>query len=122
VFPHNRHEIAVVESSCRDWGFDEFEFVLDSGSTAFAEDRTGYRADQAARRSVCYWPWHTLLIRSDGSVGPCCSSKEFGLGNAFETDPVEIWRSDAFAAVRAGLASPAAAERHMVCRGCLRES
>ena len=44
--------------------------------------------------------WFTLVIRSEGSVAPCCVLQDKKMGNIFETSLQEVWHSDTYNSFR----------------------
>lgn len=98
VFDHNRHEVEFVKKTYEEFGFDDVEFFSDNYSKKNKEvsDR------RKAKSKSCDFIWHTMVIESDGNVKPCCSSSEFGLGNAVSSDVREIWNSKAYQYLRNG--------------------
>lgn len=58
--------------------------------------------------TFCAIPWHNLEIQQDGNITPCCSSKDYSLGNiynislknAFYGDKMQKLRSDLMTGVK----------------------
>jgi MoaA/NifB/PqqE/SkfB family radical SAM enzyme len=63
------------------------------------------RSERTRKRSAdfvesCIMAWVTLVIRSEGSVAPCCILQEKKLGNIFEHSLHDVWHSQAYAGYR----------------------
>ena len=117
VFDHNKHELDTVMERHKDFGFDAYEFVSDNQSTAaMGEDQT-YKASLRASNKACFWLWHAMVIRWDGEVFPCCADQYFNLGNAISDNVRDIWRSDAYKALRQGFSSRG--KMNPICRKCM---
>jgi MoaA/NifB/PqqE/SkfB family radical SAM enzyme len=50
----------------------------------------------AAGDEACIIGWYSMLVRSDGSVGPCCILQQKKLGNIFRQPLREVWNSEAY--------------------------
>ena len=51
-------------------------------------------------REACLIGWHSMLIRTTGTVAPCCIMQDARLGNAFEQSIDEVWYGEGYAAFR----------------------
>jgi MoaA/NifB/PqqE/SkfB family radical SAM enzyme len=56
------------------------------------------KADEA-----CIIGWYSMLVRSDGTVAPCCILQHKRLGNVFTQSVAEVWNSEAYQRFRAEL-------------------
>lgn len=120
IFDHNRHEVPIVKNTYRDLGFDAYEFVEDYGSDDARLARRKRSAALTRTRSGCFWAWHTIVVRADGHVQPCClGHDEFGLGNAKREDIRTIWRGERYSTLRNGFRSMQASEMNAICARCL---
>jgi hypothetical protein len=54
-------------------------------------------------RESCIIGWFSMMIRSDGTVGPCCMLQHKQLGNIFRQPVAEIWQGPAYQQFRAEL-------------------
>jgi len=52
---------------------------------------------------ACIIGWYSMLVRSDGTVAPCCILQHKRLGNVFEQSVAEVWNSEAYQRFRAEL-------------------
>lgn len=69
----------------------------------------GVRARLAGRasrglESSCLIGWHSMVIRTTGSVAPCCILQGKELGNVYRQSVREVWHGEAYARFRAELA------------------
>ncbi len=120
VFEHNNHEIEIVRDKFNSLGFNDYEFVLDNRSDAFEEARKTHKKKLAKKKQVCFWLWHTIIIRWNGEVSPCCQLHPFNLGNAISEDIKHIWRSETYKAIRKGFSSRHyGGIMHTNCRICM---
>lgn len=65
---------------------------MNSKPTAFA------RADEA-----CIIGWYSMLVRSDGTIAPCCILQQKRLGNIFKQSVADVWYGDAYRQFRTEL-------------------
>lgn len=70
--------------------------------------RDGLRAKLAARasrglESSCLIGWHSMVIRTTGTVAPCCILQGKELGNVYRQSVREVWHGEAYARFRAEL-------------------
>lgn len=72
-----------------------------------------------ASRILCTWPWRSLVLWMDGHVSPCCldAHAALGMGDWRTTSLAEIWRSEAYEALRAELREGGLPEGHL-CGDC----
>ena len=50
---------------------------------------------------ICFQPWKTFYVRSDGNVKPCCFYwDESFVGNLYENSPEEIWNGPEYRRIR----------------------
>ncbi|HET7435352.1 MAG TPA: radical SAM protein [Thermoanaerobaculia bacterium] len=54
------------------------------------------RATQAFADPACVIGWYSMLIRSNGTVAPCCILQNKPLGNVMQTSVREIWNDERF--------------------------
>lgn len=126
VFDYNRHEVEIVKRDYRRLGFDAYEFVLDSGSTDRHEQNERHKQRAVEAKTACFWLWHTMIIRWNGIVDPCCNAcafvdGRFNLGNAVDTDVRDIFHSRAYADLRRGFVTHAyGRDMHPLCAKCMR--
>jgi len=120
VFDHNAHEVPRVKREYRSLGFDAYELVWNRlGPTARNADRR-YKAGVRRAKQGCFWAWHTMIVRTDGEVLPCCKPHTpFALGNTREEGIEEIWRGERYAVLRRGFATMDPEDMHPVCARCL---
>jgi Predicted Fe-S oxidoreductases len=52
---------------------------------------------------ACIIGWYSMLVRSDGTVAPCCILQHKRLGNVFTQTLAEVWQSDAYRQFRTEL-------------------
>jgi radical SAM protein with 4Fe4S-binding SPASM domain len=67
---------------------------------------------------ACDWPWRAAYVNHDGTVQPCCMlmGRDRGvMGNVADEPISELWRGDAYAALRDDLLGDTAPP---TCRGC----
>ncbi|MFP5287627.1 MAG: radical SAM/SPASM domain-containing protein, partial [Thermoanaerobaculia bacterium] len=62
-------------------------------------------ASRASRglESSCLIGWHSMVIRTTGSVAPCCILQGKELGNVYRQSVREVWHGEAYARFRAEL-------------------
>lgn len=70
--------------------------------------RDGLRAKLAARarrglESSCLIGWHSMVVRTTGTVAPCCILQGKELGNVYRQSVREVWHGEAYARFRAEL-------------------
>jgi len=53
--------------------------------------------------SSCLIGWHSLVIRTNGDVAPCCILQGKKLGNVYTTSLSEVWHGEAYGSFRAEL-------------------
>lgn len=58
------------------------------------------RKQTAAFVESCIMAWFTLVIRSEGTVAPCCVLQDRKMGNIFDNSLQEVWQSDAYQSFR----------------------
>ena len=56
------------------------------------------RADEA-----CIIGWYSMLVRSDGTIAPCCILQQKRLGNIFTQSVAEVWNGEAYRRFRTEL-------------------
>lgn len=61
-----------------------------------------FEFDDSLRNAICFEPWHNLIIRSPGMVGPCCMFDNDG-PNISENSLEEIWFGERFNEIRQAL-------------------
>lgn len=98
VFKHNEHEIPIVKETYKRLGFDSYEFVYNRSGIAAKRKRRS--ASRKRAHTNCYWPWHTMVIRSDGQVNPCCNGKNYGIGNVFNSNIKDVWNNSVYQKLR----------------------
>ena len=97
VFDHNAHEMSQARATYRGLGFDAFELVDNRESAEVQEARAAHNSRLTSRRRGCYWAWHTMVVRTDGEVLPCCMPHApFALGSVRERDVLAVWRGDRY--------------------------
>lgn len=120
IFDHNRHEVPKLRSEYRHLGFDAYELVEDYDSAVAKEAQRSHNAHLVSNKRGCYWAWHTMTVRADGVVTPCCLGQHnFGLGNTRNERTDEIWRGERYARLRRGFSTMRAEELHPICARCL---
>jgi radical SAM protein with 4Fe4S-binding SPASM domain len=70
--------------------------------------RNGLRAKLATRasrglESSCLIGWHSMVIRTTGTVAPCCILQGKELGNIYRQSVREVWHGEPYARFRAEL-------------------
>ncbi|HET7711108.1 MAG TPA: radical SAM protein [Thermoanaerobaculia bacterium] len=88
-----------------------FDFLSRSDQTLADRIRHHYRVKQRARALAetkefdesCVIGWISMIIRSDGSVGPCCMLQDKKLGNIFQQPLSEIWYGSGYQQFRSEL-------------------
>jgi radical SAM protein with 4Fe4S-binding SPASM domain len=118
VFDHNKHETGMLRKRYRELGFDDYELVQDYRDGAVKKVNQALNANLRKTRQGCFWLWHTMIIGWNGEVFPCCRPDYFDIGNAIHRNSKEIWRSDAYKALRQGFSSNVS-KIHPICRECL---
>jgi MoaA/NifB/PqqE/SkfB family radical SAM enzyme len=117
VFPHNRHEAALVPGMYQQMGFDSFRIQPDRGADSVVD----HQRSRFSRRECCFWLYSTMVIQVDGVVNPCCSSNPnvWRLGNALETDLRTLWNGEAYGTLRRAFGKAHYGQgMHGTCRGC----
>ena len=102
IFNHNKHELNIVRKKYKKLGFDNYQFVLDNQSDTYRKSKQINKARLRKTLQGCFWLWHTMIIRWDGEVLPCCTPFRFNIGNAIHDNCKEIWRSKRYRAIRQG--------------------
>jgi radical SAM protein with 4Fe4S-binding SPASM domain len=118
VLDHNKHEIGLLSKRYRELGFDGYEIVQDYRDAVVEEAKQALSAKLRKTRQGCFWLWHTMIVGWDGEVFPCCKLEHFNIGNAIHRNSKEIWRSEAYKALRQGFSSDVN-KIHPICRECL---
>src|SRR5262249_36473827 len=82
---------------------------------------------------LCYWPHHSMVIKYNGDVIPCClyrighqytqTDDPRIFGNVFETSVAEIWNNEKFREARRLVNNPSAVNdqpglKNHFCYGC----
>jgi MoaA/NifB/PqqE/SkfB family radical SAM enzyme len=120
VFEHNRHEIPLVRKHYRRLGFDGYELVEDYDSETSKDAQRIHNERLVSKRRGCFWAWHTITVRADGVVTPCCIGQHnFGLGNARTEDMRDIWRGEPYTRLRRGFSTMQRSDLHPICARCL---
>lgn len=120
IFEHNRHEVPWVRKHYRRLGFDGYELVEDYDSKTAKDAQRAHNERLVSKRRGCYWAWHTMTLRADGVVTPCCIGQHnFGLGNARTADMGDIWRGERYAQLRHGFSTMQRQDLHPICARCL---
>ncbi len=70
--------------------------------------KEGFERKQARRwadglESYCLIGWHSMLIRTTGTVAPCCILQGKELGNVYRQSVREVWHGEAYNRFRAEL-------------------
>ncbi len=52
---------------------------------------------------ACIIGWYSMLVRSDGTVAPCCILQHKRLGNIFKQSVADVWHSEAYQRFRTEL-------------------
>lgn len=123
IFDHNRHEIEIVKKQYKSLGFDSYELGFDFRSGLIKRTSKSYKKNMVNNKKPCYWLWHTMIIKWDGSVLPCCkvSHDKFNIGNAVRDDIVKIWRNNRYKALRNGFSKKNYGKSmHPICKRCMR--
>lgn len=100
IFDHNKHEINYVKENYKLLGFDSYEFVYNSSGNTAIEKREKEHSKRIKKN--CYWLWQIMVIQSDGQVNPCCNGKNFNIGNAFESNILQLWNNQTYHNLRNG--------------------
>jgi radical SAM protein with 4Fe4S-binding SPASM domain len=116
IFEHNKHEVGMVRKHYRNLGFDDFEMVSNRYGSDAKKSRKEYSKKTSKRGKGCYWLWHSMVIMGDGRVLPCCSRKEFQIGNAISCNSRQIWESPQYQKIRRGFSKKA--PMHPICAKC----
>jgi MoaA/NifB/PqqE/SkfB family radical SAM enzyme len=82
---------------------DDLTFQEKAGSF-----RDGLRAKLASRasrglESSCLIGWHSMVIRTTGTVAPCCILQGKELGNVYRQSVQDVWHGEAYTRFRAEL-------------------
>lgn len=78
---------------------DRFIIVLKESQRIARENQVDlriYYGNFLSKKEKCYWPWTSAFIACNGDVVPCCvlsDSDTIKMGNVFEKDFSEIWKS-----------------------------
>ncbi len=120
TFDHNKHEVPEVSETYKELGFDAYEIVIDKANVERVKSFSDTQTKNQANKKSCYWLYHTMVMRWDGNVDPCCRGKNFKIGNAITTNVVDIWRGENYRRLRAGFSDDAQiSDIHPECRACL---
>ncbi len=50
--------------------------------------------------ALCFYPWHSLEVRADGSIGPCCQAHDVNAPTVHETSLQDVWTGPYMTALR----------------------
>ncbi|HUN81811.1 MAG TPA: SPASM domain-containing protein, partial [Phycisphaerae bacterium] len=135
-FQHNLDELQAAEKQLNEIGIDQFtHFWGDLGN--YTERDPDFFEVLAPRKAtgvpLCYWPHHSIVIKYNGDVIPCCLyrighqyTKENDprvFGNVFETSVAEVWNNAKYRQARRMVNDPEAAMHESdvkdhFCYGC----
>jgi radical SAM protein with 4Fe4S-binding SPASM domain len=119
LFEHNRHQFDEAARLSRQMGFDKFSVVLDNASAVTTETMERARSSNLAKKRACFWPWSSAVIRWDGTVWPCCTSR-VEMGNIYKTPFKEIWNNERYRNLRSFFATHHCDEVTKNCLKCMR--
>jgi MoaA/NifB/PqqE/SkfB family radical SAM enzyme len=90
-----RNDVSLMRKAIR---FLRREGSLRSKISHMMKVRRDVRADRAVDGfdESCVIGWYSMVIRSDGTIGPCCVLQGKPLGNIFKQSVDEIWNGDAY--------------------------
>jgi len=121
IFDHNRHEKDTVKKIYKELGFDSYELQANGQGKSESARKRAYLKKIKEKKIGCYWAWNSAVVRADGEVMACCQRihSDFQLGNVFEQNLTEIWKSGRFSSLRKGFETMSDADLHEVCARCL---
>ena len=119
LFEHNRHQLDEAERLSHRMDFDKFSVVLDNASPITAGTMDLARSRNLAKNRACFWAWSSVVIRWDGTVWPCCTSR-FEMGNVYKSPFVEIWNNERYQRLRAFFTDHHCDEETRNCLKCMR--
>ena len=100
------HRLAA-ERNARPFAARVADFLRRDGSLAekvrhYARMRRNARIDRetAGFDPACVIGWYSMLVRSNGTVSPCCILQHKPLGNVMTSSVQEIWQGEAYAGFR----------------------
>lgn len=126
IFEHNKHEVEKAKSEYKSLGFDAIEFDVDMGSVTRSSMNEDSKKGAVEAKRACFWLWHTMIIRWNGAIDPCCNASgspegTFNLGKAVTDDSADIFRGKAYAGLRRGFVKADYGRKmHPLCRSCMR--
>jgi len=90
-----RNDVSLMQKAVR---FIQREGSLREKIAHMMKIRRNVKADQAVEGfdESCVIGWYSMVIRSDGTIGPCCVLQGKPLGNIFKQSVDEIWNGDAY--------------------------
>jgi radical SAM protein with 4Fe4S-binding SPASM domain len=118
LFDHNRHQLEDARDLARRLKFDKFSVVRDTASPVTRHVLKEARLRNLAERRACFWPWSSMVIRWDGTVRSCCTTR-VDMGNAFETPIAEIWNSEGYQRLRSFFRTHESDEWSRTCKTCM---
>ncbi len=134
-FAHNRHESGLVVDYCKKVGVDHISIVPGSMSNYTDTNFESTKITNVKQEGLlpkCFWPFLSMVIKYDGNVLPCCTTR-LGevytdnppdvLGNVFESGVMNVWNSYLYRLVRQSSINPEAIEGYLherknFCAGC----
>jgi radical SAM protein with 4Fe4S-binding SPASM domain len=82
---------------------DGFTLAETLGHLKEGMERKRARRWAAGLESYCLIGWHSMLIRTTGTVAPCCILQGKELGNVYRQSVREVWHGEAYNRFRAEL-------------------
>lgn len=82
---------------------DGFTLAETIGHLKEGAERRRARRWAAGLESYCLIGWHSMLIRTTGTVAPCCILQGKELGNVYRQSVREVWHGEAYNRFRAEL-------------------
>ncbi|NVO11180.1 MAG: radical SAM protein [Bacteroidales bacterium] len=119
IFDYNTHETNFVKKNYKLLGFDSYEFHYNNNGNITKEYRNKCVNNMIENKKNCFWLWHAMVIQSDGQVNPCCNGKNYNIGNAFESNLINIWKNNVYKNLRNGFKKDYFPNNlHEFCKGC----
>jgi len=90
-----RNDVSLMQKALR---FIRREGSLREKIAHMMKIRRHVKADRAVEGfdESCVIGWYSMVIRSDGTIGPCCVLQGKPLGNIFKQSVDEIWNGEAY--------------------------
>jgi MoaA/NifB/PqqE/SkfB family radical SAM enzyme len=135
-FQHNLDEVEPARRMLEAIGIDQFiDFWGNLGNYTERdpENLENFGPREPSRVPLCHWPHHSMVIKYNGDVIPCCSYRighqysttddARAFGNVFQTGVADVWNNEKFRQARRMISDPAVALREPglkehFCYGC----